>query len=74
MIKVPATVAGIQALERLIAAGINVNLTLLFAVAAYEQGAEAYLRGLERRLDEGETDHGDRERGLVLRVADRYRG
>ena len=53
MIKVPATVAGIQALERLIAAGINVNLTLLFAVAAYEQGAEAYLRGLERRLDEG---------------------
>jgi len=49
MIKVPATAAGLPAIERLIADGINVNVTLLFAVDAYAEVAEAYLRGLERR-------------------------
>jgi transaldolase len=48
MIKVPATPAGIPALERLIAEGINVNATLLFSVARYEEVARAYLRGLDR--------------------------
>ncbi|HNW77296.1 MAG TPA: transaldolase [Candidatus Competibacteraceae bacterium] len=49
MIKVPGTVTGLHAVERLIAAGINVNVTLLFSVERYVSVAEAYLRGLERR-------------------------
>ena len=53
MIKVPATPAGIPAIERLIAEGLNVNVTLVFALSAYEAVAEAYIRGLERRVAEG---------------------
>jgi transaldolase/glucose-6-phosphate isomerase len=49
MIKVPATPAGIPAIERLIADGLNVNVTLIFALSAYETVAEAYIRGLEHR-------------------------
>jgi transaldolase/glucose-6-phosphate isomerase len=47
MVKVPATPAGLPAIRRLIASGINVNVTLLFSVATYEQVAEAYMAGLE---------------------------
>jgi transaldolase len=54
MIKVPATEAGIPAIEELTARGVNVNVTLLFSLARYEQVIEAYIRGLERRLDTGE--------------------
>jgi transaldolase len=54
MIKVPATPAGIAAIETLIAEGINVNVTLLFSVETYRQVAEAWLRGLERRLEAGD--------------------
>ena len=54
MIKVPATEAGIPAIEELTARGVNVNITLLFALARYEQVIEAYLAGLERRLASGE--------------------
>lgn len=53
MIKIPATEAGIPAIEEAIAAGININVTLIFAVKNYEQVAEAYIRGLERRLAAG---------------------
>lgn len=53
MIKVPGTDAGARALEDLIFEGVNVNQTLLFGVSHYERCAEAYLRGLERRLDAG---------------------
>jgi transaldolase/glucose-6-phosphate isomerase len=53
MIKVPATPAGIPAIEELIAAGLNINVTLIFALTAYEQVALAYIRGLERRRAEG---------------------
>ena len=53
MIKVPATEAGLPAIETLLAEGINVNVTLLFSVAMYERVVEAYLRALERRLSEG---------------------
>src|SRR5581483_7229532 len=55
MIKVPATREGIPAVERLIADGINVNVTLIFALAAYEQVAEAYVRGLELRMERGQS-------------------
>ncbi|MBI2372835.1 MAG: bifunctional transaldolase/phosoglucose isomerase [Deltaproteobacteria bacterium] len=53
MIKVPATPEGLPAIEELIARGINVNVTLLFAVEAYEQVFDAYVRGLERRRAAG---------------------
>lgn len=46
MIKVPATLEGLAAIERLIAEGINVNATLLFSVSRYQAVAEAYIRGL----------------------------
>jgi transaldolase/glucose-6-phosphate isomerase len=47
MVKIPATSAGLPAIEALIAEAINVNITLLFSQKVYEQVAEAYLRGLE---------------------------
>ncbi|MFE9694551.1 transaldolase [Micromonospora sp. NPDC005806] len=53
MIKVPATGAGIPAIAELTARGINVNVTLLFSVARYEQVIDAYLSGLEQRLANG---------------------
>ena len=54
MIKVPATRAGIPAIEELTRRGINVNVTLLFAIDRYEQVADAYLRGLSARARAGE--------------------
>jgi transaldolase len=54
LIKVPATDEGIVAIQALIAQGINVNITLLFGLARYSQVADAYLSGLEDRLQRGE--------------------
>ncbi|MCS7220110.1 MAG: bifunctional transaldolase/phosoglucose isomerase [Anaerolineae bacterium] len=54
MIKVPATPAGIPAIEQLIADGVNINVTLIFALSAYEQVVNAYLAGLERRAQAGQ--------------------
>ncbi len=54
MIKIPATPEGIPAIEDSIAAGINVNVTLIFAIDNYERVAEAFIRGLERRRAAGE--------------------
>ena len=54
MIKVPATEAGIPAIEELTARGLNVNITLLFSVARYEQVIDAYIAGLERRVTAGQ--------------------
>jgi transaldolase/glucose-6-phosphate isomerase len=54
MIKIPGTDAGIPAIEQAISEGINVNVTLLFAVEAYAKIAEAFIRGLERRREQGE--------------------
>lgn len=48
LFKVPATAAGIPAIETLIGDGINVNVTLIFALSQYEAVAEAYIAGLER--------------------------
>lgn len=53
MIKVPGTPQGAEAIRELIGEGINVNVTLLFARAAYLNVAEAYLAGLEARLAAG---------------------
>ena len=53
-IKIPATSEGIPAIEECIAAGININITLIFAISFYEQVMEAYVRGLERRVAAGQ--------------------
>ena len=50
MVKVPGTREGAIAVRRLIAAGINVNITLLFAIEAHERVIEAYMAGLEDRV------------------------
>ena len=48
MIKVPATPAGVPAIETLIGEGINVNVTLIFSLSHYDAIAGAYIRGVER--------------------------
>ena len=53
MIKIPGTPEGVPAIEECLYAGLNINITLLFAVPAYEAVAWAYVRALERRLAEG---------------------
>ncbi|MBU1723132.1 MAG: transaldolase [Gammaproteobacteria bacterium] len=53
-IKVPATAAGLPAIQQLISEGINVNVTLLFGLPRYRQVAEAYIAGIEARLAQGE--------------------
>ncbi len=55
MIKVPATRAGLPAIQRLVSEGININVTLLFGLARYEEVAEAYIAGLESRAANGQS-------------------
>ena len=54
MVKVPGTDAGAQAVRELIAAGVNVNITLLFSIEAHRRVIEAYMAGLEDRLSAGQ--------------------
>ncbi|WP_103019253.1 bifunctional transaldolase/phosoglucose isomerase [Salinibacter altiplanensis] len=83
MIKVPATDAGIPAIEQLLSEGINVNVTLMFSLGHYEKVAQAYLRGLRRADDPSgivsvaslfvsrvarEVDHRLKDRGLTDEV------
>jgi transaldolase/glucose-6-phosphate isomerase len=53
MVKVPGTAAGVPAIRRLLGKGLNINVTLLFSVAVYEQVVEAYISGLEDLLKAG---------------------
>jgi transaldolase / glucose-6-phosphate isomerase len=55
MVKIPGTPEGVPAIEKALAAGININITLLFGVEAYVEVAEAYIRALERRRERGES-------------------
>jgi transaldolase/glucose-6-phosphate isomerase len=55
MIKIPGTEEGLPAIEEAIYDGINVNVTLLFKVESYVAVTERYIRGMERRLDEGKS-------------------
>lgn len=57
-IKVPATREGLPAIQQLVSEGINVNVTLLFGLPRYRQVVEAYLAGLEARLDMGRSVKG----------------
>jgi transaldolase len=54
MIKVPSTPAGIPAIEQLISEGRCINVTLMFCRKHYDDVAEAYIRGLERRAQAGQ--------------------
>lgn len=54
MIKVPGTPQGMPAIEQLTSEGMNINVTLLFSLKAYEQAASAYIAGLERRAADGQ--------------------
>ncbi len=58
MIKIPATAEGIPAIEQMIYEGVNINITLIFALDVYKQVTEAYIRGLERRRAEGKPVKG----------------
>lgn len=58
LIKVPATKEGLPAIEHLTSRGVNVNVTLLFSVERYREVAEAYMKGLEARLERGEAVDG----------------
>lgn len=55
MVKVPGTRAGIPAIRQLIEDGLNINVTLIFSLAAYQAVAEAYMAGLEARVKKGEV-------------------
>ncbi len=55
LIKVPATPAGIPAITTLIGEGLNINVTLMFSLAQYEAVAEAYIAGIEKRLEAGKN-------------------
>lgn len=54
MVKIPATEEGLPAIEECVAAGLNINITLIFSVDFYERVIEAYIRGIERRVEAGE--------------------
>ena len=53
LVKIPGTPAGVAAIEESIFRGVPINVTLLFSTAQYLAAAEAYLRGIERRIDAG---------------------
>jgi transaldolase len=53
MIKIPGTTAGLPAIEEAIFAGVPINVTLLFSREHYLAAAEAFLRGIERRIEAG---------------------
>jgi transaldolase / glucose-6-phosphate isomerase len=53
MVKIPGTDEGVPAIEECLYEGININVTLLFSVDAYARVAEAFIKAMERRLDEG---------------------
>ena len=52
-VKIPATNEGVPAIEECLFAGVNINITLIFAIEFYERVMEAYLRALERRAEAG---------------------
>jgi transaldolase len=56
LVKVPATAEGVPAIEQLIAAGLSINVTLIFGLERYREVMEAYLAGLESRAASGAAD------------------
>ena len=56
-IKIPGTADGLEAIEESIFAGIPINVTLLFSAKQYRAAADAWLRGVERRIEAGLNPH-----------------
>jgi transaldolase/glucose-6-phosphate isomerase len=54
MIKIPATAEGLPAIEQMVYEGVNINITLIFALEVYEKVAEAFIRGLRHRQADGQ--------------------
>jgi transaldolase len=54
MIKIPATIPGLEAITMAISAGISVNVTLIFSVDRYSKVIDAYMSGLEKRVERGQ--------------------
>lgn len=54
MIKIPATPEGLPAIEQMIYEGVNINVTLIFSLERYEAVTQAFIRGLEHRMGEGQ--------------------
>ena len=73
-IKIPATEAGIPAIENAIAEGININVTLMFSVDIYKRVARAYVAGLRRRHERGERHSPGCQRRELLRQPGRHEG
>ena len=57
MVKIPATREGLPAIEAAVADGLNINVTLIFSLDRYGEVMEAYLRGLEARVQRGQALH-----------------
>ena len=74
MIKIPGTAEGVPAIKASIAAGINVNVTLLFSVDRYEAAAQRVHRGARRARRQGRADRPHRVGRVGLRLAHRQRG
>ncbi|HMA18217.1 MAG TPA: transaldolase [Thermoanaerobaculia bacterium] len=55
MVKIPGTAAGVPAIQRCLADGVNINITLLFSVSRYREVMEAYLSAIEERLANGKS-------------------
>ena len=66
MIKIPATEAGWRAIEECIARGLCINVTMMFALRHYDGVADAYMRGLERRIAAGQDVSGIRSVATVF--------
>jgi transaldolase/glucose-6-phosphate isomerase len=54
MVKIPGTNEGVPAIEECIAEGVNINVTLIFAIEMYEKTTRAFIRGLQRRIKRGQ--------------------
>jgi transaldolase/glucose-6-phosphate isomerase len=54
MIKIPATLEGLPAIDQMIYEGVNINVTLIFSLQRYEEVTEAFIRGLEHRVRDGQ--------------------
>lgn len=55
MIKIPGTIEGVGAIDECTAAGLNINVTLVFSVEMYDMAARAYVAGLQKRRERGES-------------------
>jgi len=57
MVKIPGTIEGAPIIQEMIADGININITLLFSIEAYERVAQAYITSISQRFSDGQPIH-----------------